>query len=278
MTHEELRQRFYRNLSPHYAQGELQALYHWCVEELEGWSRVEAYGHNSDEVTEDQQKRWDEVCNRLQKHEPVQYIFNRAAFFDMQLYVDSNVLIPRPETEELVQLVLHRFSESKLRVLDIGTGSGCIALALKKARTDWNVSGCDVSIQALEVANRNARTLDLGVGFFEADTTQRIEALEEVDIIISNPPYIPVDREQELEKNVVDFEPHVALFAPREDAFFFFQQIVQRAIELHARAVFFETHATQTEELIENLKPLWPGHITTAADLSGKSRFVLLIS
>ena len=206
MTQAALRQWFYAQLSGVYAQEELQTMYHWCTSEIHGWSRAEVYSRNDEELEETDLNRWKLVTNRLTNSEPIQYIFEKAPFFDFELFVDENVLIPRPETEELVQLLLDENLDKDTRVLDIGTGSGCIALAVKNERSHWRVSGCDISEGVLSIARKNNALLELDVNFFHADASQ-METLSDVDLIISNPPYIPIDRKESLETNVLDHEP-----------------------------------------------------------------------
>lgn len=278
MNHSELRQHFYRELSPLYLQGELQALYHWCAQELMGWSRAEAYLHNAEVVEHTLLQRWNQVIERLKQHEPIQYIFGKAWFHNLVLRVDRNVLIPRPETEELVQLVLDsQLSASGLRIADVGTGSGCIALALKKERPHWAVSGCDVSPEALAVASSNARDNRLAVDFFLLDLHSDEFLTARFDVVVSNPPYIPTDLKHTLAANVIGHEPHLALFAPAGDPFYFFRRITALALAWEAKAVFFETHATEVESLVAALEPLWPGLITTHPDMQGKMRFLQMV-
>lgn len=277
MTHSALRQWFYAQLSALYLQGELQSMYHWCVKEIHGWSRAEVYTRNDDSVAETDLSKWKLIVERLAKNEPIQYIFQKASFFDFELFVDENVLIPRPETEELVQMLLDENASKELRVLDIGTGSGCIPLALKKARPIWQISGCDISDEALQVARKNSLKLELEVDFFQADVVQ-LENLDSLDIIISNPPYIPVNRKESLEANVLEHEPHIALFSPKDDAFYFFRVIAEVAMKSKVKKVCFETHATEMEELVSALTQIWKGSVRKAKDLGGKERFIILES
>lgn len=277
MNHSELRQHFYRQLSSFYLQGELQALYHWSAQELMGWSRGETYLHNAGVVDEALLKRWNDVIGRLRQHEPIQYIFEKAWFHNLVLHVDKNVLIPRPETEELVQLVLSSLDPaSGIHILDAGTGSGCIALALKHECPRWTVSGCDVSPEALAMAGRNARDNGLEVDFFLLDLKDDALLPARFDVVVSNPPYIPADWKHTLAANVVGHEPHLALFAPAADPFYFFRRITVRAVAWEAKAVFFETHATGVEDLVAALTPLWPGTIVVHRDMQGKERFLQL--
>ncbi|MDA7744528.1 peptide chain release factor N(5)-glutamine methyltransferase [bacterium] len=275
MTQAALRQWFYAQLSGVYAQGELQTMYHWCTSEIHGWSRAEVYSKSDEELEETDLNRWKLVTNRLTNSEPIQYIFEKAPFFDFELFVDENVLIPRPETEELVQLLLDENLEKDTQVLDIGTGSGCIALAIKNERSHWRVSGCDISEGALSIARKNSALLELDVNFFHADASQ-METLSDVDLIISNPPYIPIDSKESLETNVLDHEPHLALFSPESDPFYFFRAITQLAEASKVKKVYFETHATEMDTMIVVLKSIWSGTIRTAKDLGGKERFVIL--
>lgn len=275
MTHAQLRQWFYAQLSSVYLQGELQSMYHWCVREIHEWSRVEAYAHNDDVVEPDKEKRWKSVCEELQDGVPIQYIFGKAPFFDLELSVSPAVLIPRPETEELVCLVLDKHDEKTLTLLDVGTGSGCIPIAVKRERPNWRVIGLDVSAEALKVAEQNAKDHNYDIEWICADVAN-LTMGQLVDVVVSNPPYIPTDRRNTLESNVVEHEPHLALFSPEGDPFYFFNIIAEKAVDAGVRHVYFETHATEVDELITQLSNIWPGTVSTVKDLSGKERFVVL--
>ena len=276
MTHAELRQSFYQALTSTYLQGELLSLYHWCAEEIEGWSKTQAYLQNDNQVSNESLERWKEVIARLQANEPVQYIFNKAHFGDLELYVDYNVLIPRPETEELVMLLLENETTSALSVLDIGTGSGCIPLALKQKRKEWEVSACDISEAALGVAKRNAADLGLEVDFLTADILSDTVQLPSADVYISNPPYIPEKAKADMHSNVMDHEPHLALFAPAEDPLAFYKRIAVLAVNNGVKSVYFETHATDMEIFKNEMAQIWKGTITVRKDMAGKERFVIL--
>jgi len=269
------RQGFYRQLTVYYLQGELQALYHWCVQEIHGWTRAQAYAHNDREVTEQEMEQWNAVVSRLQDKEPVQYIFQKAHFFGVDLFVDRRVLIPRPETEELVEWVLEMHAEQDLRVLDVGTGSGCIPLALKSQRPTWKVSGMDVSTEALEVAAHNAQSLGLAVDWM-LKAVQNDSWGNDMDVIVSNPPYIPDELRGTLDQNVEDHEPSIALFAPDKDPFFFFRRIAEVARKSGVKEVYFETHATDQEALEQELSQVWDGGMERRKDGAGKERFMRL--
>lgn len=163
------------------------------------------------EVTEGEKQFVEEIFQQLAAHKPAQYIIGHVDFFGMQLKVDERVLIPRPETEELVELILTENPEENLKILDIGTGSGTIALGLAKNRPGWSVTAADISQEALELASENARNQNLNIFFKKSDCFAEIS--EKYDIIVSNPPYISREDESEVGLNVLHSEPHLALFA-----------------------------------------------------------------
>ena len=166
------------------------------------------------EATEEEKQFVEEIYKKLAAHIPAQYIIGHAEFFEIQLKVDERVLIPRPETEELVELILAENLKDNLKVLDIGTGSGAIALALAKNRPDWSVTATDISQDALELATENSKRQDLNLSFIKSDCFSEISS--KYDIIVSNPPYISRADEVEVGLNVLHSEPHLALFADEE--------------------------------------------------------------
>ena len=166
------------------------------------------------EVTDEDYKFVEDIYIKLASHIPAQYIIGHAEFYGMQLKVDERVLIPRPETEELVKLILTENPEKNLKVLDIGTGSGAIALALAKNRPDWSVTAADISQDALDLSLENAYAQNLNLSFIKSDCFSEISS--KYDIIVSNPPYISRADEEEVGLNVLHSEPHLALFADEE--------------------------------------------------------------
>ena len=176
------------------------------------------------EVTEEEKQFVEEIYKKLAAHIPAQYIIGHAEFFGMQLKVDERVLIPRPETEELVELILAENPKENLKVLDFGTGSGAIALALAKNRPDWSVTATDISQDALELATENAKRQDLNLSFIKSDCFSEISS--KYDIIVSNPPYISRRDESEVGLNVLHSEPHLALFAD-EDGLAIYRRIAE---------------------------------------------------
>ena len=176
------------------------------------------------EVTDEDYKFVENIFIKLASHIPAQYIIGHAEFFGMQLKVDERVLIPRPETEELVELILAENPEKNLKVLDIGTGSGAIALALAKNRPDWSVTATDISQDALDLSLENAHAQNLNLSFIKSDCFSEISS--KYDIIVSNPPYISRADEVEVGLNVLHSEPHLALFAD-EDGLAIYRRIAE---------------------------------------------------
>ena len=177
-----------------------------------------------EEVTDEDYKFVENIFIKLASHIPAQHIIGHTDFLGMQLKVDERVLIPRPETEELVDLILTENPKKNLKVLDIGTGSGAIALALAKNRPDWSVTAADISQEALELATENAKRQDLNLSFIKSDCFSEISA--KYDIIVSNPPYISREDQEEVGLNVLHSEPHLALFAD-EDGLAIYRRIAE---------------------------------------------------
>jgi release factor glutamine methyltransferase len=230
----------------------------------------------------------------LLQHEPVQYVLNKAPFYGMELYVNSHVLIPRPETEELVEWIINDikalgkdvfirrpFEADKtdsLKIMDVGTGSGCIALALKKEMPKADVWGCDVSDEALTVARRNSSVLDIRVDFVALnflDEAQR-KQLPILDIIVSNPPYIPLKDKEGMHNNVVQYEPHTALFVPDDNAMLFYKAIADfSAAHLSENGcIYTEIHEALGEEVVQVFKEAGFKNVTLKKDMQGKDRMV----
>jgi len=211
---------------------------------------------------------FEEDLSRLQHHEPVQYVCGRAPFMDFWLEVSGATLIPRPETEEMVQWVLETLPQQKLTLLDVGTGSGAIAIALKRARQDCTVIAIDADAEALNVARRNANECGAAIDIIQVDVLE--QGLPSSDIIISNPPYIPAMERKSLEPHVINHEPGLALFVPDNDPLLFYRIIAQQA-----STVFFEIHMDFGKEMREMLAKFGFDRIETRKDLQGRDRMIL---
>ena len=228
------------------------------------------------EVTEEEKQFVEEIYQQLGAYKPAQYIIGQADFFGMQLKVDERVLIPRPETEELVELILAENPEDKFKILDIGTGSGAIALALAKNRPDWSVTAADISQDALELASENARNQNLNIFFKKSDCFAEIS--EKYDIIVSNPPYISREDESEVGLNVLHSEPHLALFAD-EDGLAIYRRIAEDAKDYltDGGKIYLEIGYKQGQSVPELFRKYLPEkRVRTLKDQFGQDRMVVV--
>ena len=244
--------------------------------ELKSWSLLDFILHQNKEVTESDQKILESIMAQLEDHRSPQYITGKAYFRDLELAVDERVLIPRPETEELVDLVLKENSKADLRVLDIGTGSGAIAISLKSARPDWQVTASDISQGALQLAEENSKLNQVSLDFVESDVFGQITGT--FDVIISNPPYIAYGDKDEVGMNVLASEPHLALFAD-EDGFAIYRQIIEGAGEHLSEngKLYFEIGYKQGDGLRALLSKHFPQkRVRVLEDIFGKDRKVVM--
>ena len=209
---------------------EAQAMIRIICEDIFNYDQVDVALRQDSELPEFAQQRITDIISRLQRHEPLQYIVGSARFHGHRFKVTPAVLIPRPETEQLVDLIVDENSASDLRVLDIGTGSGCIAISLARTLKFAQVDALDVSRDALAVARENAAALKVRVNFFESDILSPQPAAR-YDIIVSNPPYVCWNERESMECNVKDYEPGQALFVPDNDPLLFYKAIAPYAAQ-----------------------------------------------
>ena len=227
------------------------------------------------EVDEEEKQFVEEIYQQLATHKPAQYIIGYADFFGMQLTVDERVLIPRPETEELVELILAENPEENLKVLDIGTGSGAIALSLAKNRPDWSVTAVDISQDALDLATENAKVQNIQIFLKKSDCFTEIS--EKYDIIVSNPPYISREDESEVGLNVLHSEPHLALFAD-EDGLAIYRRIAEDAREYlkDGGKIYLEIGYKQGQSVSDLFREHLPEkRVRTLKDQFGQDRMVV---
>ena len=228
------------------------------------------------EVTEEKEVFVKGIFQQLAAHKPAQYIIGQADFYGMQLKVDERVLIPRPETEELVDLILAENPDMNLSVLDIGTGSGAIALALAKNRPAWSVTAADISQEALDVASENAKNQKFNIFFKKSDCFAEIS--EKYDIIVSNPPYISREDESEVGLNVLYSEPHLALFAD-EDGLAIYRRIAEDAKDYlkDGGKIYLEIGYKQGQSVPELFRKHLPEkRVRTLKDQFGQDRMVVI--
>jgi release factor glutamine methyltransferase len=225
-----------------------------------------------------QLEEFNHLLQRLQSGEPIQYVTGRTWFYGLELKTDPRALIPRPETEELVHVILEKNPAKKpLRVLDIGTGTGCIAIALKSKRPSWEVWALDKSKDALALCMENALSLQIPIHAVQADILDESEwgKLGQFDIIISNPPYICPSEKVHMSAQVLDFEPHAALFVPEADPFLFYKAIARFAAHFLTKGgkVYFEINEFRAEALGDTLL-LDFNRVELIPDLQGKMRMI----
>lgn len=265
-----------KSLQSHCEQEEIPYLAYLILEELSGLNRTEIIADKPFVYTDNFDQKLKTTLNRLKKGEPVQYIFNNAWFGDLSFYVNENVLIPRQETEELVDLVIRSTGKIKKKILDIGTGSGCIPVSLKNKVPQYEISACDISEKALEVAVKNAQKNGAQVDFFICDILNDIPK-GVYDIVISNPPYIPLSEREEMASQVKDKEPGLALFVKDADPLLFYREILKKSRQIlkPKGKVFFELHEIQGELLPEMAQTLGFSCMLYH-DLNGKLRMAEL--
>ena len=257
-----------RRLQPLYEADEAREIAYRVIEYLSGQSRSDILCHQVD-VPDDE--RLNDIITRLHAHEPIQYILGSVDWMGLTLRVTPDTLIPRPETAELVDLVYRELSETLprgCRLLDIGTGSGCIAIAIKKRCPDLSVSAMDISAAALQVARENAIANAVQIDFTEQDILSDFR-FDQYDIVVSNPPYVrPSD---ETDENVKRYEPATAVFVPESDPLLFYRRIAGLHI---GRQLFFEVNELLAGEVAELMSRNGYTYINIYKDIYGKERFV----
>ncbi|HEY4208191.1 MAG TPA: peptide chain release factor N(5)-glutamine methyltransferase [Puia sp.] len=272
-------------LTPLYGEREAAHIGDLVMENITGKRKIDRLLNKDTMLTPFQTDVFHQYIFGLTKHQPVQYVLRESWFCGMKFYVDHHVLIPRPETEELVEWVAvesadrtNGFSATPLSILDVGTGSGCIAISLKKKLPAALVHACDISPDALSVARRNAASLRADIDFRLVDIldSRQREYLPALDLIVSNPPYIPFKDKSTMSPHVVDHEPHLALFVKDEDPVVFYQAIAQLGKErLSSTGVLYaEIHEDLAAPVTEAFKKAGYHDIVVRQDFQGKDRMI----
>ena len=267
--------RINKGLADIYSAGEVSALTRIIATELLGVSQMAFYMKDDVALTAEQETLLDDAIARLQKHEPIQYILGYSDFCGLRFNVTPATLIPRPETSELVEWIASEANGNE-SILDIGTGSGCIAISLAHKLPQSKVTAWDISPDALAVATENSKANGCAVEFEEIDILAYKPTGELVDIIVSNPPYIKENEKAEMHSNVLDWEPHTALFVPDNDPLLFYRTIAEKGLVLlkPGGKLYFEINRAHGKETVEMLKSLGYTGIELRKDFADNDRMI----
>lgn len=281
MTIRAYRTHFIQELSSIYEEGEAESFFYLILEAKRQLKRIDLALQPDLTFSEAELVVWNSILEDLKKEIPIQYLLGKTNFYGLDFEVNENVLIPRPETEELVEWILEDCGKidttSEFSILDIGTGSGCIPISLKKQLPQAKVSAIDVSEKALEVAKGNAKLNGVEVNFILQNILETANLLESYDVIVSNPPYVRNLEKQEIKNNVLEYEPHLALFVADDDALIFYRKIGALALKsLRPNGkLFFEINQYLGKETVDLLKDLGFQNVELRKDIYGNDRMIL---
>jgi release factor glutamine methyltransferase len=271
---------FYKEMEESYPSEELESFFYLLTEHFLKLSRLEIALDPKVEISSNSIKIFKSKVERLIQNEPIQYIIGSTEFLGLNINVDKNVLIPRPETEELVQWIIKdvesREDKSNISILDIGTGSGCIAIVLAKNLFHSDVDAMDISEEALQIAKINAVENGVEVNFFRKDILQVESFQKQYDIVVSNPPYVTLSDKKNMRANVVDHEPEEALFVPKDDPLIFYKHILNlgRSILNENGAMYFEINEYLSDDLLKLKEIQFFPNIELRKDIFGKDRMI----
>jgi release factor glutamine methyltransferase len=258
-----------------YADPELQSVSRLLISHITGFSFTGILVNKNTIFSEHQREILNNYLEKLKNGMPVQYVLGETEFCGLPFKVDESVLIPRPETEELVEWVVKEANPRSV-ILDIGTGSGCIAVALKHLLPDAEVYACDIAEESLKTASKNAAINKADVHFFQTDILIEKKSVRKYHIIVSNPPYIPLEEKNEMLSRVKDYEPECALFVPDDDPLLFYRKIAQYAsVHLHPGGkLFFEVHRDYGKACLSMLKEMQFQQVQLQQDIAGNDRMI----
>jgi release factor glutamine methyltransferase len=265
-----------QELSPIYEERERQNTIQWLFHDLKNWNRADLIMNKSSRLSESEILALHFNLKKLKQGEPIQYVVGTVDFFGLKLRVNPSVLIPRPETEELVKLIITENDLANSEILDIGTGSGCIAISLKKLRPQWKVSALDVSVNTLNTAEQNARLNETHIQFEKCDILHSYPLHGPFDIIVSNPPYVLDSDKSEMSEQVLKHEPHQALFVPDIDPLLFYRRIldIMPQILKPEGKIYFEIHESKGIEMRKLAEKYPVRNIHLYQDMQGKDRML----
>lgn len=280
MLLKEYKTQFANELISIYDEKEVESFFYIVLEAFHQMKRIDFALQTDFELDTIQLLQWETVLSQLKEQKPIQYILGETEFFGLTFYVNENTLIPRPETEELVDWILSNNQITKstnpLKILDIGTGTGCIAISLAKNLPQAEVYAMDVSEKALETAQKNAKRNNVEIHFLHQSILEIEDLNQQFDIIVSNPPYVRNLEKEEIKKNVLDYEPHLALFVEDDDALLFYKKITQLAQKnlLDGGELYFEINQYLGEEMIVLLEEYRFKNIELKKDIYGNDRMI----
>ncbi|WP_224995388.1 peptide chain release factor N(5)-glutamine methyltransferase [Cesiribacter sp. SM1] len=263
----------YQQLSPLGESASQQA--YWLLEAVLDISLMDVVLDKAVKLPPEKEARLQQSVERLLQHEPLQYVLGETSFYGYSFLVTPAVLIPRPETEELVHRIVERHkAQGQLNILDVCTGSGCIALTLAKELPAGKIWATDISPEALAVAEQNRQRLEVEAQFVEADALKHPFPLTAPDVVVSNPPYVRQSEARQMQPNVLSFEPHLALFVPDEDALLFYRAIAGEAAKKLKPGgwLYFEINEAYAEEVASLMRELDFEHVQVLPDMQGKMR------
>ena len=256
---------------------EIESMLYLVLEHVAGITRSNVISQKAISLTEKEEQRFEEIIRRLNAQEPIQYILGKADFFGRGFNVNPSVLIPRPETELLIEAVLKETSNVPGKILDIGTGSGCIAITLAKELPSKTLFAFDISEAALKTASENARGLSANIDFRKTDILKEDIPFSDLEVIVSNPPYVTVSERISMNDNVLKHEPHLALFVPDNDPLVFYKAIAKKALKVLAPGgkIFVEINEQFGKETKDVFRMEGFTMIQSIKDLQGKDRVVV---
>lgn len=260
-----------------YPETEIGSIRNLLLSEITGFTRAQLLANKNTKISDNQEFLLKKYVAQLKKHTPIQYVIGQTEFYGLLFKVNSSVLIPRPETEELIEWIQQSLANlDSYQMLDIGTGSGCIAITLKSIFKKSNVSAFDISDEALKTATINAKLNNCEISFHKRDILTLQNSDLQYDVIVSNPPYIPEHEKSEILPNVLNHEPHIALFVPNNNPLVFYNAIAVFALKnLKTKGLlFFEIHKDFGIQIVELLQKLGFENVILRQDISGNNRMI----
>ncbi len=268
---------FLEALAPLYDNQEIESFFYLALEQFHQLKRVDLALNPNIPINDAQKPLWENLLLGLKQQQPIQYLLGETEFFGLRFLVNPSVLIPRPETEELVGWILEEYQKKEhLKILDIGTGSGCIALSLSKNIPNAEVFALDVSENALSVAMKNAEINQAAVTFIRKDILETTDLEQDFDIIVSNPPYVRMLEKAEIKPNVLEHEPHLALFVEDDDALVFYRKIAELAQKnlTENGKMYFEINQYLGKETVALMESYGFRNVVLKKDIYGNDRMV----